>query len=44
METPNTEALVPLLRDLGMTARGVERVFQTFNAGADRFRQVVADD
>jgi len=44
METPNTEALVPLLRNLGMTDRGVERVFQTFNAGADEFRQAVARD
>jgi len=44
METPNTEALVPLLRNLGMTDRGVERVFQTFNAGADEFRQAVVRD
>jgi coenzyme F420-reducing hydrogenase gamma subunit len=39
METPNTEALVPLLRHLGVTERGVERVFQTFNAGAEPFRE-----
>jgi coenzyme F420-reducing hydrogenase gamma subunit len=38
-ETPNTGALVPLLRDLGLTERGVERVFGTFNANTDAFRQ-----
>ena len=41
METPNTTALVPLLRNLGMTERGVERVFQTFNADAEPFRDAV---
>jgi sulfhydrogenase subunit delta len=39
METPNTEALIPRLRDLGLTERGVERVFQTFHANADAFRE-----
>jgi sulfhydrogenase subunit delta len=39
METPNTDALIPRLRDLGLTERGVERVFQTFNANADAFRE-----
>jgi coenzyme F420-reducing hydrogenase gamma subunit len=39
METPNTGALIPRLRDLGLTERGVERVFQTFNANADAFRE-----
>ena len=39
METPNTHALVPLLRNLGLTERGVERVFQTFNADAEPFRE-----
>jgi len=43
METPNTQALVPLLRNLGMTGKGVERVFQTFNAGAEQFRKAAAD-
>jgi coenzyme F420-reducing hydrogenase gamma subunit len=38
METPNTAALVPRLRDLGLTERGVQRVFQTFNANAEPFR------
>jgi sulfhydrogenase subunit delta len=38
METPNTAALVPRLRDLGLTELGVERVFQTFNANAEPFR------
>jgi coenzyme F420-reducing hydrogenase gamma subunit len=41
METPNTQALVPLLRDLGMTERSVARVFRTFNAGAEPFREAV---
>jgi coenzyme F420-reducing hydrogenase gamma subunit len=39
METPNTEALVPLLRRLGMDDRNVERVFSTFNANAEPFRE-----
>ena len=42
METPNTAALVPLLRNLGMTERGVERVFRTFNADAEPFRNAVS--
>jgi coenzyme F420-reducing hydrogenase gamma subunit len=42
METPNTDALIPRLRDLGLTERGVERVFQTFNANADAFREAAA--
>ena len=41
METPNTAALVPLLRNLGLTERGVERVFRTFNAEAQPFREAV---
>jgi coenzyme F420-reducing hydrogenase gamma subunit len=44
METPNTAALVPRLRDLGLTERGVERVFQTFNANTEQFRRAAADD
>jgi sulfhydrogenase subunit delta len=43
METPNTAALVPLLRNLGMTERGVERVFRTFNADAEPFRNAVSN-
>lgn len=39
METPNAAALVPRLRELGLTERGVERVFQTFNAAAEPFRE-----
>ncbi|HTZ05581.1 MAG TPA: hypothetical protein VMB53_07480 [Gaiellaceae bacterium] len=39
METPNTAALVPLLRSQGLTERGVERVFATFNAAAEPFRE-----
>ena len=37
METPNTAALIPLLRRQGLSERGVERVFSTFNAGAEAF-------
>lgn len=44
METPNTSALVPLLRNLGLTERGVERVFQTFNADAAPFREAAGRD
>jgi sulfhydrogenase subunit delta len=38
METPNTGALVPLLRSLGRSELDVERVFRTFNANAEPFR------
>jgi len=38
METPNTVALVPLLRRQGLGGRDIERVFRTFNANADAFR------
>jgi coenzyme F420-reducing hydrogenase gamma subunit len=41
MESPNTGALVPLLRRLGRSERDVERLFQTFNAGAEPFRKAV---
>jgi len=39
METPNTGALVPLLRRLGRSEQDIERVFQTFNANAAPFRE-----
>jgi sulfhydrogenase subunit delta len=39
METPNTRALVELQRRLGRSERDVERVFQTFNAAAEPFRE-----
>jgi sulfhydrogenase subunit delta len=39
METPNTAALVPLLRAGGLADRDVARVFQTFNANAAPFRE-----
>ena len=39
MESPNTGALVPLLRRLGRSDRAVERLFSTFNAGAEPFRK-----
>lgn len=41
MEAPNTGALVPLLRSQGLDEAGVRRVFQTFNAAAPAFREVV---
>jgi sulfhydrogenase subunit delta len=41
METPNTSALVPLLRHLGRSDRDVERLFRTFNAAAEPFREAV---
>ena len=43
---PNTAALIPTLRLLGMTAPDVDRVFATFNAAAPEFtiaRQQAAD-
>jgi sulfhydrogenase subunit delta len=39
MESPNTAALVPRLIELGLERRDVERVFQTFNANAEPFRE-----
>jgi sulfhydrogenase subunit delta len=44
METPNTAALVPRLRELGLTERDVGRVFQTFNANAEPFREAAVRD
>jgi sulfhydrogenase subunit delta len=48
METPNTAALVPQLRRLGMSSPDVGRVFATFNAAAEAFlaasKQSEADD
>jgi len=38
MATPNTEALVPALRQLGMVNPEVSRVFATFNAAAPDFK------
>jgi coenzyme F420-reducing hydrogenase gamma subunit len=39
MESPNTGALVPLLRVRGLSERGVERVFSTFNVGMEPFKE-----
>ena len=39
MESPNTGALVPLLKHLGRSDRDVERLFRTFNAGAEPFQE-----
>jgi coenzyme F420-reducing hydrogenase gamma subunit len=44
METPNTEALLPVLRSQGLDQDGVERLFQTFNAAAEPFRKAVQSD
>jgi coenzyme F420-reducing hydrogenase gamma subunit len=41
MESPNTGALVPLLRRLGRSDRDVERLFHTFNTGAEPFQKAV---
>jgi coenzyme F420-reducing hydrogenase gamma subunit len=38
-ESPNAPALVPLLRRLGRSDRDVARLFRTFNAGAEAFRE-----
>jgi coenzyme F420-reducing hydrogenase gamma subunit len=39
METPNTPALAGWLQPLGMSDGDLNRVFRTFNAGADAFRE-----
>jgi coenzyme F420-reducing hydrogenase gamma subunit len=39
MESPNTISLTRQLKVLGMTDRGVERVFRTFNADTPEFRE-----
>jgi coenzyme F420-reducing hydrogenase gamma subunit len=39
METPNAPSLTRQLKVLGMDDRGIERVFQTFHAGAEPFRK-----
>jgi coenzyme F420-reducing hydrogenase gamma subunit len=39
METPNTASLTRQLHVLGMGTRAVERVFSTFNVGAEPFRE-----
>ena len=41
MESPNTSALVPLLRRLGRSDKDVARLFRTFNAGAEPFQKAV---
>ena len=40
METPNTVSLTRQLEVLGMDDRGIERVFRTFHAGAEAFKEV----
>jgi sulfhydrogenase subunit delta len=39
METPNTASLIPLLRDRGLDTRDIQRIFQTFNASTEPFRE-----
>ena len=41
MEDPDTDALIPTLRNLGMDEDDLWRVFHTFNAYADGFRDAV---
>jgi coenzyme F420-reducing hydrogenase gamma subunit len=38
-EAPNIAALLPMLRANGMTERDVSRIFSTFNADAESFRE-----
>jgi len=38
-KTPNTAALIPLLRDNGLSTGEVQRIFQTFNASSEAFRE-----
>jgi sulfhydrogenase subunit delta len=44
MESPNTGALLPLLRVRGLSERAVERVFGTFNVGAEPFKEAAGHD
>jgi coenzyme F420-reducing hydrogenase gamma subunit len=44
METPNTRALLPVLHRDGLDDTAVKRIFQTFNAAAPEFREVVEGD
>jgi coenzyme F420-reducing hydrogenase gamma subunit len=39
MESPNTASLVPLLKRLGRSDRDVERLFSTFNANSEPFKE-----
>lgn len=39
METPNAVALSKHLRELGMSAQDIQRIYRTFNAGAPVFRE-----
>jgi coenzyme F420-reducing hydrogenase gamma subunit len=41
-DTARTDALVPRLRDLGMSERDINRVFATFNVGAPPFTEAAA--
>jgi sulfhydrogenase subunit delta len=38
MASPNTRALMPALRQLGMSGPEIGRVFSTFNAAAPEFQ------
>jgi sulfhydrogenase subunit delta len=44
MEAPNTVSLTRQLHVLGVTDRGIERVFRTFNADAPAFREASTRD
>ena len=43
MESPNTAALIPLLRSQGLDERDVKRIFSTFNADAEAFREAAGN-
>ena len=43
LETPNTASLIPLLRSHGLDERSVKRVFATFNANAEPFREAAGN-
>lgn len=43
MASPGTDSLAGRLRDLGMTAVDVKRVFRTFNAAASAFAAAARD-
>ena len=42
MAAPNTAALIPALRQLGMSGPEVKRIFATFNAAAPEFQEAAA--
>ncbi len=43
METPNTASMVDGLRAAGMPDSDVERLFRTFNAWSEPFREIAVE-